>query len=207
MEEEKQISKKAKIIISVVISLIAIGGVLTLVFCRDLIDFSINNTNCATFPLAMITFGKWLIIPIGVMAIASVSLIPIIVFKNEDVGRYILYGLAAIILGLSIYLYFFTGNFRMPEDIGSKIFTIISIILVFVFILLAMYLTLSAQYFIATKTVFIGVAHIVIVILIPFLQCVACYLTTLNGFWWGLLAIVLQIVPLIFAIKFVIGEF
>ena len=83
MEEEKQISKTSKIIISVVISLIAIGGLLALIFCRNLIDFSINNTNCATFPLAMITFGKWLIIPIEVMAVASISLIPIIVFKKK----------------------------------------------------------------------------------------------------------------------------
>ncbi len=191
-------------LVTVILSFLAIGGFLTLFFCRNLIDFSINTTNCATFPLAMITFGKWLIIPAGIMGIASAALIPTVLAQNDKLTRIILYILAAVILGLVIYLYFFKNDFTMPDGVFNKIVKIFSIILVLLFVLIAIFLMLAAIYSFGEGEIGTGILYTVIVILIPFLQCLSSFLQTLDGFWWGLLAIIIQIVPLFFIARFVV---
>lgn len=202
----KDYVERKDIVISIILGLLAIGGFLLLFFCRNLIDFSINSVNCATFPLAMATFGKWLIVPAGIMSIASAALIPNVLAQNAKLTRIILYILAAIILGLVIYLYFFKNDFTMPDGIFNKIVKIFSIALVFLFVLIALFLMLAGVYSFGSYSVSTGIIYSVIIVLIPFLQCLSSYLTTLNGFWWGLLAIALQIVPLFFLIKFVLIE-
>lgn len=193
MDETKK--NRRKLLLTLLILALFVGGILIICFCWNIASFKMEPDG-NSFEDAMIAFAKWLIIPLCVVMISSITILPIIIYDNEKMARLLTIIFEILAVAGSVYLYFFTSRFgfKWPDGILNQILYIIPIILSFGSLLVITLMCVAIPLaFGVNFEISYGVYALIAIIAIPFLNVCGSYINmNFSTFWWGLLAFALQ---------------
>lgn len=172
--------EREDIIQLIIYSLLGIGGILTIVFTRNIATLNFVATECQTFGGAMLAFARWLIIPLSAVAISFLTLIPSL-FDLEVVSKVLIVLELLALAALAAY-YTFYVNADWSVSTLAKVLNTIAYIISFVWILAWMILVIFIPLLIVEQEIGAAVIAFLTIVFTGFLMGCAGHMQVLiNG--------------------------